>query len=284
MKFDGISTGIVQRLEPLFVHYRAKPTYLLSPEVVRHAPSAEALASLAGAHELGTHLHGEYAGDERATAPVTLAYQRDYPVEVERRKLQLLTEQFQVSFGYRPRSFRAGRFGIGANSIGLLERLGYVVESSVTPFVDWTSQGSKGLSFVGSPTQPYKPDRTSPGKPGESALLEVPVTILPHEYEGVPIVGRFLQARWLRPSFETEQGLIQIAIREIERARRAKPMGAILLNAMFHNVEVVPGASPYARTERQVQRIIDRLAGLLRFAERQDIACVGLSDVPGLFP
>ena len=37
------------------------------------------------------------------------------------------------TFGHAPASFRAGRFGIGPRSIGILDDLGYAVESSVTP-------------------------------------------------------------------------------------------------------------------------------------------------------
>ncbi|MGH7283779.1 MAG: hypothetical protein ACRELY_19820, partial [Polyangiaceae bacterium] len=61
LAFDGIREGIGARLQPLFEKYDARPTYLLSPEVMRHAASVELLASIASRAELGTHLHGEYA-------------------------------------------------------------------------------------------------------------------------------------------------------------------------------------------------------------------------------
>ena len=56
-------------------------------------------------------------------------------------------EAFRTAFGRPPRSFRAGRFGIGENTVPILDSLGYAVESSVTPHVDW-SDVSPGLSFV----------------------------------------------------------------------------------------------------------------------------------------
>jgi len=51
---------------------------------------------------------------------------------------------------------------------------------------------------------------------------------------------------------------------------------------MFHNVEIVPRASPYAETEKQAQSILDRLEGLLDFVKREKIRVVGLSEIPAL--
>ncbi len=51
---------------------------------------------------------------------------------------------------------------------------------------------------------------------------------------------------------------------------------------MFHNVEVVAGASPYAATEGQAQAILRRLAALLEFARAAGARSVGLGDLPEL--
>ena len=54
----------------------------------------------------------------------------------------------------------------------------------------------------------------------------------------------------------------------------------VVLNAMFHNVEVIAGASPYAATEDEAQRIVDRLEALLAWAQREGIPGVTLGEVP----
>jgi hypothetical protein len=51
---------------------------------------------------------------------------------------------------------------------------------------------------------------------------------------------------------------------------------------MFHNVEVVAGASPYARDENEARAVLDRLGALLAFARDAGARSVGLSDVPEL--
>jgi hypothetical protein len=286
LAFEGVREGVGRRLAPLFRAYRAKPTYLLSPEVLRDPESVEVFRAEEPFAELGTHLHGEYAEPGSFEPDVTSAFQRDYPPEVERQKLAHLTASFQSAFGRSPRSFRAGRFGVGPHSMGLLESLGYVADTSVTPFVSWEDEGARGLSFIGAPTQPYRPARLSPGqraRAGESRILEVPVTIRPHPLARLPWLGRRAPARWLRPSRMSGAALTKVAGEEIQRARRDAPGLPVVLNAMFHNVEVIAGASPYAATEREARTILERLAQLLAFAARESIRVVGLCDVAEIF-
>jgi hypothetical protein len=280
LRFSGVTDGIHCRLAPIFQHYRAKPTYLLSAELLRDDASIEALRAQRGA-ELGTHLHGEYAEPGAHLPDVTRAFQRDYPEDVERAKLASLTRAFRAAFGRAPRAFRAGRFGIGPRTIPMLEALDYHVDSSVTPSQDWSAAGAPGLEFVGAPSQPYRPDPRVPKAPGASQLWEVPVTIRARVWSRLPVIGTRFDGRWLRPTRGTAAQLIAVARDEIRDARRREPR-AIVLNAMFHNVEVIPGASPYAATDAAAQRVLGRLAALLEFARRERIRVVGLSDIPEL--
>src|SRR5262249_19571398 len=157
-------------------------------------------------------------------------------------------------FGRQPTAFRAGRFGIGPATLGFLHQLGYRADSSVTPGLAWTPQ----LSFRGAPTQPYWPDATAPEKPGQAAVLEIPVTIRPAALGRLPLVGRWIEPRWLRPTWSSAAALLRLAAEEIRAARSAQPGRPVLLNAMFHNVEIIPAASPYARSERRARTILRR--------------------------
>jgi hypothetical protein len=280
MSFEGVHVGIVQRLQPLFSSYGAKPTYLVSPEVLRDEQCAQELKSLGAACELGAHLHGEYAEPGAWEPEVTRDFQRDYEGEIEKRKLTYLTDQFIRTFEHQPVSFRAGRFGIGPRTIRILEELGYSVESSVTPNVDWSTAGSPGLSFEGAPTQPYRPDRDDPTRPGDSNILEIPITIRRRLLNSLPGIGKRVEPRWLRPTWTSGEALVRLAEDEIADARRASPGRPVVLNAMLHNTEVIPDASPYADTETNARVILDRLRVLLAYCQRESIAVIGLGDVP----
>jgi hypothetical protein len=283
LAFSGISQGIRDRLQPIFRRFGAKPTYLLSPEVMRDAQALETLTDLDGDAELGAHLHGEFAEPGAFEPDVTSVFQCHYDRETERQKLQYLTNLFRSSFGRLPRSFRAGRFGIGRHSLGLLQDLGYTVDSSVTPHMDWKRAGAPEASFRRAPTQPYWPVLDNPelAAPHGGILLEVPVTIRPSAFGGIPVIGRWAEPRWLRPTRASVARLVGIAREEIADARSSgRP---VVLNCMFHNVEIVPRASPYAMNETKAGAIVERLAGLLAFAEREGIRSLGLGDVPELF-
>ncbi len=280
LSFEGITNGVVQRLQPLFERFGAKPTYLLSPEVMRDEASVTIFRRIAQSCELGTHLHGELAEPGAHEPEVTAAFQRDYPPDIERLKLTYLTDLFIRAFDHQPQSFRAGRFGIGPASIGILESLGYAVESSVTPHMDWTSSGAPGLAFMHAPTQPYRPDRTDPGLRGDAALLEIPITIRKRFLSGLPGIGAKIEPRWLRPTRGTGKALVRVAEDEIAAARKEAPDRPVILNAMFHNVEIVPHLSPYADDEESARGILGRLRDLLAFAHRHAITVVGLGDVP----
>ena len=280
LAFSGIVRGIGERLQPLFRRFGAKPTYLLSPEVMRDGAALGTLRALDGEAELGTHLHGEFAEPDASEPDVTAAFQCHYGRETEQAKLQSLTELFRSTFGHAPRSFRAGRFGIGRHSLGLLQDLGYAVDSSVTPHKDWAKAGAPEASFLNAPTQPYWPQLDRPECPTREAgsLLEVPVTIRPSR---LPVIGRWMEPRWLRPTHTSTRRMIALAREEI---RKATPSGRpIVLNGMFHNVEVLPGTSPYAKNEAEAEAILSRLAGLLAWAQREGISIVGLGDIPELF-
>lgn len=279
MTFEGVHVGIVQRLQPLFASYGAKPTYLVSPEVIRDVSSAEALRAIGGSCELGAHLHGEYAEPGAWEPEVTRDFQRDYEGDIERQKLTYLTDLFIRAFEHQPVSFRAGRFGIGPRTIGILEALGYSVESSVTPNVDWSSAGSPGLSFEGAPTQPYRPDREDPARLGDSPILEIPVTIRRRLLNALPGIGKRVEPRWLRPTWTSGEALVRLAEDEIGDARRVAPGRPVILNAMLHNTEVIPEASPYADSDHAARLILDRLRFLLAFAQRESIKVIGLGDV-----
>ena len=280
--FEGVREGVAARLHPLFARYGVKPTYLLSPEVIRDEASADRFARLPGSFELGTHLHAEYVDPDADDDAESSTFQAALPPHIERAKLVNLTELFASRYGTRPRSFRAGRFGIGAASLGILADLGYRVDSSVTPLLDWRRAGAGAPSFADAPLGAYHPDPVRPWRPGASPLWEIPVTIRPGFWRRLPGVGRLLgrrlPVRWLRPTWGSARRLVELAADVLREARPGAP--PVALNVMLHNVEVTPGMSPYARRPGDADAIVRRLAALLAFARDAGVASIGLGDAP----
>lgn len=282
--FESVRTAIPDVLGPLFDRHGAIPTYLLSPEVLDDGRSVEVLAELGDRAELGTHLHGDFIGPDGRTVEQLAGLdagtvQCSYPREVEAEKLTRLTQRFEDRFGQRPTSFRAGRYGLSESTFELLAGLGYAVDSSVTPHLVWRF-GSQTVDFRDWTAQPRVV--TTPS----GSLVELPVSIRPGGRPArlVPrrpellgrLAGRLLgpSARflWLRPSWESGQGMIDYVA----------AAGEEVLVLMFHSMEVVPGASPYCAEAAEVDRFLGALDQLLAYCRRAGIRFAGMTDAAAL--
>jgi hypothetical protein len=289
LTFRGVEEGIGERLNPLFAEYGVRPTYLLSPEVMRHADSVAVLRE-SGACELGTHLHPEFVrSSARVGATAMVASQM--AEEHERKDIEDLTTLFAETFGVRPMSYRAGRYGASARSIGILAKAGYQVDTSVTPHKQW----DYGLDFRRAPASPYFPaagDVDRPGPPG--GVLEIPVTLRPSpapaavreataqlarlRLEPLRRIAKWARGpAWFRPGWSTRRMLFTI-MREVAAGGTEGPYGGVL-NMMFHNVDMVAGMSPTAATEVAVLSALDDLRAVLEQASAQGGRFVTLSEL-----
>jgi len=271
LSFRGVVEVVPELLQPLFAEFGIRPTYLLSPEVMTHADSCSVLRDARGV-ELGTHLHGENVLPQmRPGGPAgsrTADMQWEYEPQLEREKLAVLTELFVQQFGGRPKSFRAGRFGAGRYTGRFLRELGYLVDSSVTPHIRWTSPSGKSRpDYRWSREAPYTLGREGDiRRPGEGGLLEVPITIVA---EGDLERTRSERPLWFRPWHSDADGLARIMDHVLAEPAWAGVRRPLVM--MFHNVELIPGASPYPQTAEDVRRYIDMLKRVFEHAERRGL-------------
>ncbi len=298
MKFNSVIHGIPNVLSPLFSSYGIKPTYLLSPEVIRDKESRSTLASVKGA-ELGTHLHGEFI-DPHAEYDCdrTKIPQFEYGYEIEKEKLLGLTSLFTESFGRKPLSFRAGRWGISSHTLRILQDLEYQVDSSVAPFSNQVFANSR-INFWGAPVQPYYPSYKNFRRKGKMSILEVPATCLVPGLLNFPsqlispfneknrlhrrILRRFgviPKPIWLRP-FKSSSEEIRRGIESLVQARRNDPF--IVLNMMFHSNEIEIGGSPYVSDEGDLENYRTSLVEIFDFLkDRFQFDGITLSDTKEL--
>ena len=276
LTFSGVSIGLKERLAPLLDKHGARPTYLINNVVLEHQPSVDILARMKNC-ELGAHLHPEFIEPQKLHSDYAgkknEGNQCFLPEDIEFEKMRALTELFKKSFGYYPASFRAGRFSARGNTISALERLGYKIDTSVTPHVVWAdATRERPVDFSTAPEQPYFASSENICRPSpESRLLEVPITIIQ--------VRRFFRRRelWLRPKYSSPQELLRII-----DSLSAKDDNCVL-NMMFHNVELVPGKSPYNRTEEDCRQHLDAIEGVVRHCLEKGFRCATLSEIYDTF-
>ena len=267
-------------LHALFAKYEVRPTYVITYPVATDPRSAEVLRALVagGDCEIGAHHHAW------ETPPCSEEDVRRHPyastlprVQFER-QLESLTVAIANAVGRQPVSYRSGRFGFSAEHVAGLERLGYLVESSVAPLFYETHKG--GPEFVEAPLKPYFLAYDSAVTPGSSDVLEVPVSAAlnrrlpkrlqyayaraprPYTTKRVLRALRLLRMRWLRPSYSSLEDMVALA-RELADA------GEPVLNLLFHSSEAIVGGSPYNRTQAELDAFCDRLERFLAFATRE---------------
>ena len=209
------------------------------------------------------------------------AFPSDLDAELLDKKLTTITCQIEEAIGVRPRSFRAGRFGFNALCARSLGRVGYRVDSSVTPWVSWVRMrglpgAGGGPDFSRSPVGPFWLER---GR--QHPLLEIPVTIVLKNrlLHRVPLLGPFyplllpflarprlrrwggMEPQWLRPWPGMTADDLWAVWKEAEHL--GLPVGVM----MFHSSELMPRGSPYRPTEtavRDLLAVLDQFFGMAR--------------------
>lgn len=276
LAFDSITRGLPGVLQPAFMSVGAVPTYLLTVEVMEDGESVDALRALQGDYEYGTHLHAAFIEPEkkfRDYAGVDSPdFQCGYAPEVEYRKLENLGHLFEQRFGYRPTSFRAGRYGASFNSINALEKLGYLIDTSVTPYLAWQEPNAR-VDFRHAPEQPYFSHPDDIARSGAvRSLLEVPVTMKPRWLRG---------PRWFRPWFSSVEQMKKIVSYHLHRHRGQR---VVVLNMMFHSMEIIPKATPYPQNDEQVLRFVDDMVTVLDWCGGMGVHFCGLSALRQHYP
>ena len=263
-------------LQPLFNQHKVSPTYLINNVVLEDPESVETFRRLEGTYELATHLHSEFIEPEKKFSDYAgkkgEANQCSLRPEIELAKMENITGLFRKAFGYAPTAFRAGRFSAGPNTIRCLKKLGYKVDTSVTPHVNWNDASRQDpVDYRGAREQPYfVADGSYLEEDPAGPILEIPVSITKR--------WRRFRRRdvWLRPAFSTRDQVVQL-VREY--LRKYAQNDNVVLNMMFHNVEVLPGKSPYTRSPEECREYLAFLESVFSHCRSEGFESVTASGL-----
>jgi len=274
------NTRFLPRFQRLCDRFGFRPTYLCAYEMAADPEFQETVGpwQAAGRAEIGAHLHPWTNPPFEACdvdGHLHHPFPHELPIDLFERKLTVLTEAIAGAFGRRPTSYRAGRYGFDAPHIGVLRKLGYRVDCSVTPYCSWSHAtglpgGRGGMDFRRARPCPYVLDDADVTRPGSSGLLEVPMTILfprwplrrsdllqrlygrmvPPGHAQV-LARRGLGPRWFRPLRDTTAADL------IEVWDAAEEAGLPCAEMMFHSSELMPGGSPMFPDEPAIERLYE---------------------------
>lgn len=243
-------------MHALFAAHGVPATYMIDHPVATCPMSIDILREMLGdgCSAIGTQLHPWVNPPFDEIVVPRNSFVGNLPRELEAAKLAVLTGEIASAFGRRPVMFRAGRYGIGSNSLSLLAAEGYRVDTSMRSGYDYSAEGG--------------PDFTAIGNygfwTGESDLAELPLTTV---YTGAARLGgaglygalghvprgRGLAARLgllSRVALTPEEMPIELAL---EAIRIAAGEGVRTLLFSYHSPSAAPGYTPYVRDAAELR-------------------------------
>ncbi|MEN4912879.1 polysaccharide deacetylase family protein [Erwinia amylovora] len=269
------NTRFLPRFQQLCEKYAFKPTWLTNYEMAVDPAYVEFARDVIArdSGEIGMHLHAwnspplyDLTGDDWRHKP----YLIEYPQDNIREKVIYMTRLLEDSLQVKMRSHRAGRWAFNAFYARLLIEQGYQVDCSVTPRVNWqfspgNPEGNGGTDYQHFPDRAYFIDEQNIAKAGNSALLEVPMSI---QYKHPPLMNqlktvcdrlrgkqRSPSVHWLRPMGGNLAQMIQVAEKTLSD-------GSDYVEFMLHSSEFMPGGSPTFKTEADIEVLYNDLEQL----------------------
>lgn len=267
------SMSKIGRVQNLFDSVGVVPVYVVDYPIVSQRDGYRPLQEIhaSGRCLIGAHLHPWVNPPFEEVVNRRNSFPGNLEPRLEAAKLRVLGDLIAERFGERPTIYKAGRYGIGSHTAAILEDQGYEVDVSVCPHMDYSSEG--GPDFSGYEAWPYWFGRNR-------RLLELPLTVgfsgtlrrwggVLHRAVSRPELGwlhlvgalarfRLLDKVWLSP-----EGFV------VPEHRRL--IGSLLGNGLrvftfaFHSPSVVPGNTPYVRTERDLAELLARCRGFFEY-------------------
>ncbi len=154
--------GRLPAFQKLADAYGVRPTYLVNWPVVSELSSRDTLRDLAeaGGCDFGTHIHPWNTPPFLEEPTPANSMICNLPATLVDQKMTALHRQIIDRLEMVPTSFRAGRWGFGPTVADALVTLGYSVDSSVAPLIDWTAEHGPDYSsapdFEAGPRDPCR--------------------------------------------------------------------------------------------------------------------------------
>jgi hypothetical protein len=199
--------------------------------------------------DIGVHLHPWVNPPHQEEVNAFNSYAGNLPPALERAKLVALRDRIEERLGVRPVAYRAGRYGVGPHTAGLLEEAGFRLDSSVRSRFDY--RGQHGPDFSGMPLHPY---RAGP----EGRLVELPLStayVGPLGAWGAQLHPRLQRAGRLAGAFSRLRLLSRVPLTP-EGISATECCAAIdsliaedvpILSFSFHSPTLEAGHTPYTR-------------------------------------
>lgn len=265
------------RVHEIYDRFGLVPTYVMDYPVASSPVASRYLRALvdSGRAEFGTHCHPWVTPPHGEAVTLFNSFHGNLPVELEAAKIRASTDAIAQAFGRAPKVFKAGRYGLGPNTMGILKELGYTVDCSYVPHTSFSREG--GPSFYHTPVQPFFTDPSC-------MLLEVPMSVGVCGVFGgmgrrVPAIFDHPLSRAGRiPGVANRLGLLE-RLRlspegyDLESQTRVMTtlfnQGLKVFTLTYHSPTLQPGNTPYVNSQEDLTRFLATIEGVLSFFRDQ---------------
>ena len=257
----------IDRAQRIFDRYGIRPMYVMDYPVASQPEGAEPLREIhsRGGCYVGAHLHPWVNPPYTEDVTSRNSFTCNLDPSLQRAKLQALASAIAAAFGEAPRIFKAGRYGLGAATVTILEDLGFEIDNSVSPRFDFRAH--HGPSFAEFDTTPFFLTER---------LLEIPCTVdyigwlgplrpVAHRIGSTPFLERCralgvlsrlgaVNRIMLSPEGNTFEEMRALTTALLSRGCRTFTLS-------FHSPSVAPGHTPYVRSQADLDaflRVLDR--------------------------
>jgi len=298
---EYVSTGttvdnvtMIPKLQQLFDQFGAVPTYLINYPVVKNETALRIIKEIhdKGRCGIGTHCHPWNTPPLRENMSNHNSMLCNLPYELIYEKLKTLHQAIVDDWGVTPICFRAGRWGFGKNVARSIHELGYKIDTSVTPFSDWREYEGPDFSDAATDRYFFHPDSIL-NADVNGCLMELPPTIgflqndfsrcrwlrkliITSKLSRLHLIGildrlRILNLRWLSPELCSGMDMIGLSKACIRN-------GCRYLNMSFHSTSLMPGMSPFVRSDKDLEIFLGNIRMFLEFAYENKLMFVPLDD------
>jgi hypothetical protein len=274
--FSRQSTGVtamrhIGRAQRIFDRFGIVPTYVIDYPVASKPEGSTPLAEFTstGRATIGAHLHPWVTPPHEEEVSRRNSFAMNLPTQLEAAKLTTMVETIERAFEVRPQIYKAGRYGIAARTLASLRSLGFTVDTSVNPHMDYTSES--GPDF-----------RRFDARPCwlQQDLLEIPCTTGYTGFAGSSLGPRVHAAALASPPQLRAVGILArlgvtnrimlspegSTLDEMKALTRALiARGLRTLTVSFHSPSVEPGHTPYVRSQADLGAFLQSIEQYFEF-------------------
>jgi len=265
----------------------AQPVYLIDWPVATSPQAIEILggALKSGKAEIGIQLHPWVNPPHDEQVNSYNSYAGNLPPALEREKFLRLRDLIAANFGTDPVIYRAGRYGLGPASVGMLREAGIAIDTSVRSNFDYSPD--HGPDYRRKPLAPYWLDEPR-------GVLELPLTtvfwgvlrkqgdLLQPIIERYPRFGAYFGGILARLSLLERIALTPEGVSAEEALRGidiALDDGLPLLVLSFHSPSLLPGNTPYVRTEEDLDRLYDWWRTIYAYLDQRGVQPTSVAEI-----